>query len=311
MWTVSVDSPVSTMFILPLDSVLVRLSSTPMGISIINNRASITMPQGLNKISYMLGTSGTREHSMVLLSQAENKIFEAKQLGIIVEQAESLFSQARQAYETGSYIISEQFSEQSIQETNNIVELADRAEAQMTISEELLGAKIGSVHQDTIDSVNIILEDAKQDYQQGEYISANTKALEAYTLIQNAEPINKGLQNYLIIGLGIVLVFGIGFFFIKNMGKSRRPTDFDDDLAKVNLEKILMEKKYLRTSDKEVLRFIDETDGAFMTEVRERFDIPKSSAWRMAKRLEEEGVLMTSQVGRETYLQLRNPEVVN
>ena len=47
---------------------------------------------------------------------------------------------------------------------------------------------------------------------------------------------------------------------------------------------------------------------SFITDVRERFDIPKSSAWRMVKRLEEEGVVTVSKVGRETYLQLREPE---
>jgi uncharacterized membrane protein len=309
MWTVSIDSPASTVFILPLDAVLVGLSSTPSGISIINNRAAITMSQGSNRISYMLGTTGTKEHSMVLLSQAETKIYEANQLGIIIIEAEALFTQATEAYGSGSYIISEQLSQESIQKVDNIIELANQAEAQIKVTEELLAVKTSSVNQETIDSVNIILGEAKIDYEDGKYTSANTKALEAYTLIQNAEPIIKSNQNYLIIVFGLVLAGGIALLYMKNIGGLKKP-EFDN-LVEVDLEKILMEKKYLRTSDKEVLKFINETNGAFMTEIRERFDMPKSSAWRMAKRLEEEGVILATQIGRETYLQLRNPEAVN
>jgi uncharacterized membrane protein len=310
-WTVSIESPVYTTFILPLDAVLVKLSSTPSAISITDNRAAITMPQDLSSISYMLGTTGTKEHSMVLLSQTETKIYEATRSGIIVNQAETLFIQATQAHKTGSYILAEQLSQQIIQEISDIVELASQAEAQITLTEELFDTKTGSINQETIDSVNTILENAKLDYDEGKYTSANTKAFEAYTLLQSAQPISKGSQNYLIIGPGLALVAGIGIFYMKNMGKtSENPLDFDEK-TEANLDQILEEKKHLRTSDKEVLRFIDETDGAFMTEIRERFDMPKSSAWRMAKRLEEEGVIMTTQVGRETYLQLRDPEVVN
>jgi uncharacterized membrane protein len=77
----------------------------------------------------------------------------------------------------------------------------------------------------------------------------------------------------------------------------------------VDLDRIFKYKDHLRTDEKAVLRFIGESGGAFITDVREHFDIPKSSAWRMMRRLEEEEVITVSMVGRETYLQLREPEV--
>jgi tetratricopeptide (TPR) repeat protein len=225
MWTVSIESPVSTLFILPLDAILVRLSSTPSAISITDNRAAIKMPQGLNSISYMLETGGTKEHSVVLLSQASIKISQATHKGIIVNHTETMLIQATQAHEAGSYVLSEQLSKQIILETGNIVELASQAKDQITIAEDLLDARTGSINQETIDSVNILLADAKLNYDEGKYISSNAKAFGAYSLIQDA----------------------IGIFYMKKMGKtSIEPLDFDENLVEVNLDQILRDKKYLR-----------------------------------------------------------------
>ncbi len=71
---------------------------------------------------------------------------------------------------------------------------------------------------------------------------------------------------------------------------------------------VFRKNPHLRTDDKAILRFLEETGGAFITEVREKFDIPKSSAWRMVRRLEEDGIIASSKVGRETYLQLKTQE---
>ena len=76
----------------------------------------------------------------------------------------------------------------------------------------------------------------------------------------------------------------------------------------VDLDEEFKKRIHLRTDDKVILRYIQESGGAFITEVRERFNIPKSSAWRMVKRLEEEGLLTSTTVGRETYLQLNGEE---
>lgn len=138
-------------------------------------------------------------------------------MGIVINNTEALFIQASQSYETGSYFISEQFSKQIIKETNNIMVLANQADAQITITEEVLNSKTGSINQKSIDSVNSLLNEAKMNYDKGKYTSANTKAFEAYIIIQNAKPINTRFQNYLIKGFGIALVVVIGLFYLRNM----------------------------------------------------------------------------------------------
>lgn len=308
-WTVSVDSPVSTLYHLPKDAVLVGLSSTPTSISIIDDRTVITMPPGLNRITYILGITGTQEHALVLLSQAEKKIDEAHVHDIQLTSIESQYTKAKQAYETGSYSLTEQLSQQIITQVSNIIEAADQAQAQITVAEEILEHKTGVYTSDIIESAQIVLDEAKQEYDSGEYTSAYTLALEAVQFLQDAEP--KTESNTMLYGVIILSILGLGGFLVyQKQNKTDNPLKPDEKVPHVDLDKVFKQKNHLRTGDKAVLRFIEESNGAFITDIRERFDIPKSTAWRMIKRLSEEGVITVSKVGRETYLQLRNPEGV-
>jgi hypothetical protein len=230
LYTVSLESPVSTLFILPLEAILVRISTTPTGISIMDNRAVITMPQGFNSISYKLGSTGTKEHSVVLLSRASIKIYQATDMGVNVNHSKTLLIQASQAYEAGEYLLSEQLSKQIIREIVIIIELARQAQSQITKTEDLINLKTGSVSQEIIDSANILLSEAKQSYFVGNYTSANKKAFEAYTLIQNASPLQTGLY-YLIIGLGIVIFLGTEVYYLKN--KEKQKTPFEISIKKI------------------------------------------------------------------------------
>jgi len=308
-WTVSADLPVSTLYQLPLDAVLVGLSSPPSSISIVDNRAIITMPPGFNRITYILGTTGTKEHALVLLIQAGSKIEEAEVKEIKVLSAESLFTDAEQAYEAGSYTQTEQISQQIISQVSDIIEEAGQAQAQITSVEELLEDTTGLQSSETLVSAQSKLDEAKQEYESGEYSAAYSLALEVVQLLQETE--QKTGSNPMLYGFSALLVIGVGGFIIyQKRNKTDKMLEPDEITPNVDLEKVFKQKTHLRTGEKAVLRFIEESNGAFITEIRERFEIPKSTAWRMVKRLTEEGVVAVSQVGRETYLQLRNPEGV-
>jgi len=79
----------------------------------------------------------------------------------------------------------------------------------------------------------------------------------------------------------------------------------------VDLDLIFEENRFLRLDDKEVIRFIYESgNGVFASELRERFKLPKSSAWRMIRRLEREDIIETSKVGRETFIEISSRYVL-
>lgn len=61
----------------------------------------------------------------------------------------------------------------------------------------------------------------------------------------------------------------------------------------------------LRFGDAEMLRFIKEKGGrAIEAEIRERFSLPRTSAWRQAKRLERLGYVRISKMGSQNQVEL-------
>jgi len=308
MWSLTLDAPVNPIVTLPAGAVLVGLSPPPIDISIIENRAIMTMPAGVSRVSYLIGTTGTREHALVLLSGAEKAVNAAKLLGLVVDDAEAALAQARSAYDAGLYSQSEQISTQASRLAQETVAAADEAEAAIQDANTLLQSKQGKIRQETLEAASSLIDAAEDSYAAGDYSSALSDAEQAHKVLTEAEPIQSGLQMLLMAGAALVVLVAAGYAYIRRRGKTELPAKPEESPVNVNLDAVFRERPHLRTDDKAVLLFIQGKGGAFITEVRDHFNIPKSSAWRMARRLEDEGLLSVSTVGRETYLQLREPE---
>jgi uncharacterized membrane protein len=76
------------------------------------------------------------------------------------------------------------------------------------------------------------------------------------------------------------------------------PTRFD-------LDRLFEEHPHMRLDDKEVLRFLAESGGeVFAAELRERFNVPRTSLWRMIRRLEKEEVVEVSSIGGQSLVKI-------
>jgi uncharacterized membrane protein len=304
IWTINLETPTSTLYRLSPDAVLVELYPDPTSITIIESRAAITLPQGDNKISYMLGSTGIKEHALVLLSQVKTKIGEANQLKLEISSQMELYEKAKQSYQAGSYNQAEQLSQQIIEELLDIIEAATSAEDQMTVALTLLEQERENISSETASVIQAKINEAQNAYDIGEYVTAESLALEAVSLIMEAE-VDSTQSNLYLYLLGLTgLLISIGYIVISRQKKSIKPV-LEVEKPEVDLDRVFRENPHLRTDEKAVLRFIEESNGAFVREIRDRFDMPKSTAWRMANRLEEEGLVDVSMVGRETYLELR------
>jgi hypothetical protein len=70
--------------------------------------------------------------------------------------------------------------------------------------------------------------------------------------------------------------------------------------------RIFEEKPHLRQEDKDVLQFLAEKEGAaFESEVRSRFQLPKTTVWRLVKRLEREELVEIRKAGGQNLIKLR------
>jgi uncharacterized membrane protein len=76
---------------------------------------------------------------------------------------------------------------------------------------------------------------------------------------------------------------------------------------KVNVEKIFKMNPQLNTEEKNVILFLAENEGkAFESQIREQFpDIPRTSLWRLVKRLEKLDIIKVKKIGLENQVELR------
>ena len=75
----------------------------------------------------------------------------------------------------------------------------------------------------------------------------------------------------------------------------------------VNVDKIFKMHPQLNAEEKNVILFLAENEGkAFETQIREQFsDIPRTSLWRLVKRLEKLEIIKVKKIGLENQVELR------
>jgi len=74
----------------------------------------------------------------------------------------------------------------------------------------------------------------------------------------------------------------------------------------IDVGRLDRETPTLRAEDREVLHFIAESGGeATEGEIRERFKLPKTTVWRMSKRLRKEGIVDVYKIGGQNVVRIR------
>jgi uncharacterized membrane protein len=76
---------------------------------------------------------------------------------------------------------------------------------------------------------------------------------------------------------------------------------------KINPKKTINRNPHLSKEDKAVIEFLAEKDGkAFEAEIRQRFpDMPRTSLWRLIKRLEKSEIIEVERIGLENQVKLK------
>jgi uncharacterized membrane protein len=229
IWTFAEDLPIDTLVSLPERSTIISVNQLPLAISTVGDRTVITIPSGSLLLSYNIGILGTREHALALIFDAESKISQATEQGMIVLEAQQL------------------------------------------------------------------LDDAQEKYSLEEYSESIVLAEHAIEAVQNIDSDADEIDLMIIPGvIGVVIIsIAVGTLLLRRARGKRNPSSSVDipDLKKwrdIDIAKILIENPQLRLEDQEVIRFIAESGGeAFELEIREKFQLPKTTVWRMGKRLVE------------------------
>jgi len=301
IWTFATSTPIISTILLPVGSNITYLSSLPLEIGSLDGRVLITMPIGDLEISYTVGVVGSREHALVVINDAEDTIDAIHATGVLTPNADDHLDSAYSAYDAGLFDEAEQLATQAKASAEGTA--AEESAASLAI--ESANSAVSDASEDGrtegLEAAQEKLEEAESSYALGNYIEALDLAEEAQDLAESA--IEKGSDSNLLLYAGLVVAAGgVGAAYML-MGRSRKAPEVQ--AVSFDLDRLFGEHPNLRMDDKEVIRFLAQNRGeTFAAEVRDRFDIPRTSLWRMIRRLEGEGIIEVATIGGQSLVRL-------
>jgi uncharacterized membrane protein len=301
VWTFTAQTPTSSSVVLPGGAKTLYFSPMPLALSDLNGNIIFTMPAGELEITYTLGAADIKEHSLAVIKDAEDAIQEIKASGIIASEADDLLQQAYDAYDAERYADAELFAGQAKSLALDIQEAAsgaseDIGDAQAAISSaEDAGRTVG------LDTAEALLQQADGAYDAGDYEEASDLAGQAQSAAAGATaPQGGGLDLLLPAAAALVVVAAAAFFLTR-----RKPSKPVVSALRYDIEALFEDKPHLRLDDKEVIRFLSDNGGeAFAAEIRDRFNVPRTSLWRMIRRLEREEVVEVQNIGGQSLVRI-------
>lgn len=316
LWTFVLDAPIDASVRLPKDSVVIGMNQIPESMALSESQYVFVMPAGHNEISYVIGALGTREHASLAISDAEKAVNEQKTAGIKVGAAESRLADAKRAFENGKYADAELLANDARTIANNAAHNARLAsdalnEAEITITESNgMGHDVSASRQ--------LFDQAGQEYVNGNYDRALSLAQQAEALALEARSTEPEDPSVAFIVATVVGVSAAGAAGVVAYSRSRRKPETEktggvipaEPIVKerriVDLNKIFSDKPYLRDDDKEAINFIAERGGeAFESEIRDKFELPKTTVWRLVKRLEREEIVEVKKAGGQNLIKIK------
>jgi uncharacterized membrane protein len=266
------------------------------------------------------GTISLSIHVALVVSEVEEVIAEHKSRGIIVSDAESKLNEAKEAVDNGKYAEAERLAEEAKTIANNTGTAALIAMKALAEAEKLI--KQRSDQGLDVSSAEQVLGLAKQEYTNGNYDKAFSLAQQTREIameVTKSDISTSGVEGTEIAVAGsldqmYVLAAIIGTSAAGAAGgaiymRSRRSQGVavsTEESRKIDLNKILAQRPYLREDDKEAVKYIIEKGGsAFESEIRERFALPKATAWRLVKRLEREGLVEIKKTSGHNLIRIR------
>ncbi len=300
IWVFSVSTNISSSVLLPEGSTIVGINVDPLTMSSLDGRPVLTMPAGEVEVTYTVGIVGTREHALALIKDAESTIETVKAQGIVAEEAETLLQQAYDALNANQYVEAEQHATQSKTSAQSAESAASSAEEAINSVSTSISAARDEGRTVGLDDAEGLLQQAEDAFEAGDYTGAEALAENAQAAAAEARA-PETPYTWVVLGAAVVTLALVVVVFTLR----RKPEA--EVKGEIDLEALFEEKPHLRFDDRDVIRFLAESGGeAFATEIRERFSIPRTSAWRMIRRLQREGIVDVRSVGGQSMVRIRS-----
>ena len=312
LWTFSIDSPIDVSIRLPSESVIIELNQIFISLKQSENQYLMVMPEGYTEVSYIIGVLGTKEHANAAISEAEKTISVLKASGIIVSAAESKLEQAKDAFESAKYSDAEKLA-------NDAKTLANTANQNAKLVSSAINDAESSIEEASKKGIPVadaqqLLDKARLEYENGNYEESLVLAQQAKAAAVDALSLktdDQQNQTYLFAGVIAAAAGGAGAaIYIRSRKRVVEQVERLEHIVKerrvIDLNKIFNEKPYLRQEDKDTITYLAEKGGeAFESELRDKFQLPKTTVWRLVRRLEREDLVEVKKAGGQNLIRIK------
>jgi uncharacterized membrane protein len=310
-WTLTIDAPVDTRVILPVETSIISLSKVPEMIETSDNRVELLMDPSLIEVTYVIGVVGTEEHAKIVLSEAEASILSIKNLGVNVTEAEAKLQEANDAFTLANYVDAEALGYEAGSLALQINQTAAQAQSKMDEAEDAIANAQDEGRTAGLSEAQNLLSQASSAYNSGNYPEALNLATQAAAEAEDAEGVflSEGTDSLLVYGIsGAIIILAIaifGFLFVRSRRKVQ-VVEVKKKKRRIDAERIFMVHKDLLPEEKQAVQFLAENSGeAFEAELYDYLKLPRTTVWRLVKRLDGMGIIERTKFRRQNLVRIK------
>ncbi len=309
-WTLTIDAPINTRVILPVETTIISLNKVPETIETSGNRMELLMNASLIEVTYVIGVVGTEEHAQIVLNEAETIILSIKNLDINVTEAEAKHQEANVAFNIGNYVDAETLGYEAKNLAIQINQTATQSQSKMNEATETIANAQNEGRTAGLSEAQDLLDQACSAYDNGNYSEALNLATQAIAEAEedDASP-SEETDPWLVYGiLGIIVIASIvvfGFFFVRSRRKVQ-VVEIKKKKRRIDAERIFLAHKELLPEEKQAIQFLAENNGeAFEADLYDYLKLPRTTTWRLVKRLEGMGIIKRTKFRRQNLIRVK------
>ncbi|MFC1803518.1 helix-turn-helix transcriptional regulator [Thermoproteota archaeon] len=305
IWNLNISSPTETGIFLPEGASIYDLSDIPLNLEIINNAQYILLPTGEISVSYILSIPNLSEEARSAIETADEYLTSLEEQEFILIKAREEYEAANTLYQNNQFSEAKKKALKAQETADETIIISEKALHEIAFAESAVEQAMIQGKTSGLESAIEALTSANNYHNQGLYNEAESSAKQAYQLALNAETAERNGNTLIYIGTLILVVAITGGYFLVFKKQGTEETKRARAIQ-IDLEKILDNHDTLRLEEREVIKFIAKNGGeVFAAEIRERFDMPRSTTWRLIRRLIEFEIVEDEKIGNQSLIRVK------
>jgi uncharacterized membrane protein len=299
-WVINLTTQIKTTILLPAKATLVEFDPIPDLMESQDDKVLLIMPQGSIKITYVTSVIGTKEYAQVVLRDAEDVIDETNSLGVLIKPAEDLLQQAQAAFSQGDYIKAETLGKQAREVALKIKADHSQAKAKIEAAENEIAQAEKESRTTLIEEARQLLNESNTKFNSGNYTQASIIASQS---LAKANASEVPFPTTTVVGAALGLVVLVAFYLLARPKAVKHKTLRERKPVEVGR---YLKRDDLRQEEKDAIRIISENnDEISEAELYTKLSLPRTTTWRLVKRLEKRGIVEITKVRRSNVIRLK------